>query len=147
MLGANKAQVIIRHVVCVGRCQVLAKKGKENKLIPARTWTRICNPFSKWETCLKSFLSPGLGFLTCKQRGMSMTPFTCVSEQEISLFRKKKKEGSPPGTRTGRFGLISKLQVFIFCHTAELGFGCTWQPWRGTVAITGAGNSSRNSRS
>ena len=44
---------------------------------------------------------------------MSMTPLTCVSEQEISLFRKKKKEGSPPGTRTGRFGLISKLQVLF----------------------------------
>ena len=28
MLGANKAQVIIRHVVYVGHCQVLAKKTK-----------------------------------------------------------------------------------------------------------------------
>lgn len=91
MLGANKAQVIIRHVVYVGHCQVLAKKTKENKLTPARTWVRNCNPFSKWEMCLTSFLSPeGLGFLTCKQRGMSMTPFTSVSEQEISLFREKK---------------------------------------------------------
>ena len=80
MLGANKAQVIIRHVVYIGHCQVLAKKSKANKLTLARMWMRNCNPFSKQETCLKSFLSPeGLGFLTCKMRVLLMTPFTSVS--------------------------------------------------------------------
>ena len=138
MLGANKAQVIIRHVVYVGHCQVLAKKTKENKLTPARSWMRNCNPFSKREMCLTSFWSPeGLGVLTCKQRGMSMTPFPSVSEQEISLFRKKKSRGTHQGKQLGDFSLIPKLQVFVFCHTAELNFGCTWQPQRGTVAISG----------
>ena len=113
MLGANKAQVIIRHVVYVGHYQVLAKKTKENKLTPARTWVRNCNPFSKWEMCLTSFLSPeGLGFLTCKQRGMSMTPFTSVSEQEISLFREKKVGES---TRESNWEIQPHSEASGFC--------------------------------
>ena len=118
MLGANKAQVIIRHVVYVGHCQVLAKKTKENKLTPARSWMRNCNPFSKREMCLTSFWSPeGLGFLTCKQRGMSMTPFTSVSEQEISLFRKK-KVGEP--TRESNWEISASFQSFRFLFFATL---------------------------
>lgn len=80
MLGANKVQVIIRHVVYVGHCQVLAKKSQASRLTLAGMWMRNCKPFSKQETCLKSLLSPeGLGFFTCKMRVLLMPPFTSVS--------------------------------------------------------------------
>lgn len=149
MLGANKAQVIIRHVVYVGHCQVLAKKSKENKLTPARTWMRNCNPVSKREMCLTSFLSPeGLGFLTCKQRGMSMTPFTSVSEQEISLFREKKKSrGTHQGKRLGDSASFRSFRFLFFATLQSLALVVPGSPGEGPWPSAGAGNSSRNSRS
>lgn len=148
MLGANKAQVIIRHVVYVGHCQVLAKKTKENKLTPARSWMRNCNPFSKREMCLTSFWSPeGLGFLTCKQRGMSMTPFTGVSEQEISLFRKKKSRGTHQGKQLGDSASFQSFRFLFFATLQSLALAVPGSPREGPWPSAGAGNSSRNSRS
>lgn len=85
MLDANKAHVIIRHVVYVGHCQPLAwcrtKKSKENELSPDRRY-----PDGEWQPLLQtgnmleiSLSSEGPSFFTCKMSVIWISPFASVS--------------------------------------------------------------------
>lgn len=105
MLGANKAQVIIRHVVYVGHCQVPArwKAKKSEEKSPDGTCTRNCNPFSKQEARPKSFssVSGGLGVPPLQNEAHLNDPLY----QGLGIFDKKQASLEESGKTHGEMAL------------------------------------------
>lgn len=139
MLGANKAQVIIRHVVYVGHCQVPArwKAKKSEEKSPDGTCTRNCNPFSKQEARPKSFSSVSRRTWcssSAKRGSLERPPLPGSWDfwQETGLFRRKWKSPREMALRdpasSGSFGVSVAVTVLLclalfYLEAPEMGRG------------------------